>query len=142
MHEFISRIRGNMNFQRKQTSPMWQIYRPLRILGVCHDLISTRHRVNNECFVISYSLRQGVTMLLLLSCLDPAWKALLVFSDIENIDKRHCGTTLIALPVKNDRRQAMTHKQYLVHFHMCCIHRRILRHLRSYTFFAFTPFQV
>lgn len=85
-----------------------------------------------NAFVISYSLRQGVSALLLSACLDPAWKALVVFSDLENINNCHCGTTLTALPVKNDKRQEMTNKQYLVELNTSCIIgicRRVMRHL-------------
>lgn len=49
-----------------------------------------------NAFVISYSLRQGVSASVPLSCLDPAWTAFVVVSDLENGDKSQCGMTLAA----------------------------------------------
>ncbi len=61
-----------------------------------------------NAFVISYSLRQGVSTSVPLSCPDLAWTAFLVVSDLENGDKSQCGMTLAALPVKNNRREQKT----------------------------------
>ncbi len=61
-----------------------------------------------NAFVISYSLRQGVSTSVPLSCPDPAWTAFLVVSDLENGDKSQCGMTLAALPVTNNRREQKT----------------------------------
>lgn len=58
--------------------------------------------------VISYSLRQGVSASVPLSCPDPAWTAFLVVPDLGNGDKSQCGMTLAALPVKNNRREQKT----------------------------------
>ncbi len=89
-----------------------------------------------NAFVISYSLRQGVSTSVPLSCPDLAWTAFLVVSDLENGDKSQCWHDTGSFTCEKQQKGTEDTEQHLVlDFHAyrgIGIHKRVMRCTKQY----------